>query len=82
MQYCIVHSFEAAVSVVYPLNFVSLVDEGELNVSNCIMCHKDVNMNRNVKRNFRHNSTSTENTWFQVRAHVSSSVLQLYILST
>ena len=82
MQYFVIHSFEAAVSVVYPLNFGSLMDESELNVFNCIICHKDINVTRNVNRKFRQNSTSTESTWFQVRVHVALSIVQLYIFST
>lgn len=70
MQYFVVYSFEAAASVVYPLNFGCLIDEGDLNVFKCIICHKDSNVNRNGNRKFRHNSRSTESTWFQVRVHV------------
>ena len=70
MQYLVIYSFEAAPAVVYPLNFDCLTDEGELNIFNCIIYHKDLNVNRNVNRKFRQNSTNTESTWFQLRVHV------------
>lgn len=79
MKYFVLHSFEAPVSVVYPLNLGSLMDEVVLYVlcirimymyyvyvlCVCIICHKDVNVNRNVNRKSRQNSTSTESTWFR-----------------